>query len=120
MASTTGFVDGFGHHGEMNKHDEDAGQSWGPWHLIVDNLTLEIRRPNGTFRYGVDLEKCLTSAQTLDWIIQVAKKQWATDEIIGQLVKALDAILAPQSNLCSFGEPKVISPERLRDLASSM
>ena len=48
-----------------------------------------------------------TSAQMLDWIMQVAGKQWVTNEILGDLVHALNDIFKPQSNLCSHGWGKV-------------
>ena len=94
----------------------DDARSWGPWRLRTDNYTLEILRADGTFRYGVDLERCRTSAQALDWIYQVAHKQWATDEILVQLVRALDDVLRPQQNLCSMGASAEIESDRLRDL----
>jgi len=39
----------------------------------------------------------------LDWIIQVASKTWATPEIIGDLVLALDGIFGLQASFCSGG-----------------
>lgn len=43
-----------------------------------------------------------SSAETLDWICQVAGKRWA-DDILARLVRALDDVLRPQARLCSFG-----------------
>ena len=42
-----------------------------------------------SYVYKVDLEDCSTSAKMLDWIFQVAKKGWATNEVTGDLVKIL-------------------------------
>lgn len=53
--------------------------------------------------YEVYLDRCTTSAQVLDWIMQIGKKTWATKEIIADLVLKLDEILDIQGNLCSMG-----------------
>jgi len=37
--------------------------------------------------YEVDLEQCLDGAQVLDWILQVAGKQWADDATVAGLVR---------------------------------
>lgn len=65
-------------------------------------LTIDILKGKET-HYQVDLERCDTSAQVLDWIIQVSEKRWATDELVGQVVRLLDRALRPQENLCSQG-----------------
>jgi hypothetical protein len=36
-------------------------------------------------RYWVDLERCRTAAEVLDWIMRVAKKSWADDETLASL-----------------------------------
>jgi hypothetical protein len=74
--------------------------SWGEWHLDTSNLTLVFRHWT---LYYIDLEDCTTSAATLDVIFQIASKTWATPDVIGGLIQALDDILHPQATLCSFG-----------------
>jgi hypothetical protein len=82
------------------------GDAWGPWWYNAHNLTLEC----GTWEcYYVDLERCGSAGQTLDWIFQIAGKNWATAEVIGHLVEALDDLLEPQANLCSFGSNKTMN-----------
>lgn len=72
----------------------------GLWKYQESNLTLNLTvRP----WYEIDLERCNTSAQVLDWIIQIAKKRWATPEIIADLAKILDRCLDIQKNICSTG-----------------
>jgi hypothetical protein len=67
--------------------------------------------------YDIDLEQCTTSAEVLDWIVQVEGKAWATPSDVGYLVTALCDLLNPQANLCSCGEPTTIeSGEHLREL----
>lgn len=66
------------------------------------NNEIEITE-GGRWVYAVELDRCKTSAQALDWIIQVSKKKgWATDAVLGRLVKLMDKELDIQRNLCSF------------------
>lgn len=103
----------------LNLPDEPA--DWGPWRLYPPTLVLvlvgTIHRPDGTTleyeRYEVDLERCLTSAEVLDWICQVAGKGYADDAVLAGLVRALDDILHPQAFLCSFGEARTITEARV-------
>ena len=68
-----------------------------------ENLTLNLIEHPG---YQIDLDRCNSSAQVLDWIVQVSKKNWATDEVVGSLVKELDQALHIQGNLCPCGTDK--------------
>lgn len=79
-------------------------ESWGPWRLSLDDLCFH--HPMG---YYVDLERCLDSADILDWLCQVASKTWADDETVAGLVRAINMTLYPQSCICSFGESKAIT-----------
>lgn len=87
---------------------------WGPWRLDTGSYVLYALRP---YRYEVDLEKCLTSAGVLDCIMQIAGKAWADDELLAGLIRALDDVLNPQSNLCPGGTSKRITRARTRELA---
>lgn len=57
----------------------------------------------GQVLYDIELACCKTSAQALDWIMQVSKKTWADDRILAQLVRVLDYVLDPQARMCSMG-----------------
>ena len=51
--------------------------------------------------YEVDLERMRTSAEVLDWIVQVSHKgAWGTPKVVGDLVRLVDAILGLQQNYC--------------------
>ena len=77
------------------------------WYLHRESLALYLGDPQtGAWVYSVDLERCRTSAEVLDWIFQVSTKTWAPPEVVGELVRALDAALSPQATLCSFGEER--------------
>lgn len=77
---------------------------FGPWRVNrrLRVITLPIR---GIF-YEIDLDRCKTCAQVMDWIFQVAGKTWADPDIIGWLVRALDEVLRPQETMCSNGKER--------------
>ena len=67
------------------------------------NLTLVV---DEVYPYEIDLERMNSSGEVLDMIVQIASKTWATNEMIGELVKKLDNILNIQGNICTFGSNK--------------
>lgn len=100
-------------------------RNWGPWRLDPTSLVLFLPTPcNDTddhsegFKYYVPLENCLTSAQVLDWIAQVAGKTWITPPVIAGLVLAIDDVLQLQANLCSWGAHKTITEADVRRLVA--
>jgi hypothetical protein len=84
------------------------GDKWGKWKFDVERLVLVYRK--GRHNYEVDVERMTNSSHTLDWIFQVAGKSWASPEDVGQLVFAIDDLISPQANLCSFGGDKKFNP----------
>jgi hypothetical protein len=95
-------------------------RGWGPWRLRAEVLSLVAIDPrSGGEHYEVDLERSLTSAETLDWICQVARKGWADDETLAGLVRAIDDVLKPQDTLCSFGKSKEISADQVASLVET-
>lgn len=75
---------------------------WGTWNLDARQLTLT----HATEGYEIDLEEIHSSADILDWIFQVLSKEWGDATTVYDLLSALEAILNPQSNYCSFGQDK--------------
>jgi hypothetical protein len=65
--------------------------------------------------YQIDPEHCCSSAQVLDWIMQIAGKPWATDACLAGLVRALDDILRPQDTLCSWGDDTELTVAQVRE-----
>ena len=84
----------------------------GRWTVHLDNLTIA----HVSEGYWIDLERCRTSAQVLDWLMQVAKKSWADNETLASLVRTLDYALRPQAALCRLGMQYELSLEELRQL----
>jgi len=73
------------------------------WIFNRKDFALDHRNEKGQVDYQVALEQCTTSAQVLDWIMQVLGKTWATDATVAGLVRQLDRLLRPQKTLCSRG-----------------
>lgn len=91
-------------------------QRWGDWHLDAERLTLDYK-PDGVWRYELDLERVWDSASLLDWIFQVNGHsfhlQWPSN-VMQDLMDALDDIFYPQTNLCSHGSNKELPAGFLR------
>ena len=86
---------------------------WGGWR----REGLELVYPAyGTGVYPVALEGLNSSAVMLDLIMQVAKKNWATNTCLAGLVRALNDLLQPQAYLCSCGTNKTLPPEQIRKM----
>ena len=88
-------------------------RQWGPWKLDKQAARLSIGSPTDWPSYWIDLKDCTSSAVVLDVICQIAGKQWATDDVLAGLVRALDDILEPQATLCSCGTDKRIDRRAL-------
>ena len=91
----------------LTEPNPPIGSGWGPWRLNTATLTIELHHQQRD--YGVDLDRCRSAAEVLDWIAQVAQKTWASDAILAGLVRAVDDILHPQAHLCPSGQPGSVS-----------
>ena len=83
---------------------------WGLWSLDAGSYVLNH---NGVAGYWVDLEWCRSSAEVLDWIVQVSRKWWADSHDVAMLVAALDAVLRLQKNVCGLGVDHSVDPKAL-------
>jgi hypothetical protein len=79
-----------------------ARRQWGAWYLDTDTLELVYRDAAGHNRHFLNLERCGSSAAVLDWICQLAGKDWTSPRDIGDLVAAFRDILDPQASMCAF------------------
>jgi hypothetical protein len=93
-------------------------RDWNYWKLRGTVLSYPAY-PNSS-SYGIDLTRFVSSAKVLDIIMQVSGKTWATDKCIAGLVHAIDDILYPQSNLCSAGSDKRMTPEKIKALCQQI
>lgn len=90
----------------------EQGHRWGRWEYSKDTLEVIYHSPDG-WQYGVDLERSNTSAQILDWIIQIAQKAWATPEDIGNLVRAFDELTEYDLQALIYGSQEIDFKKRL-------
>ena len=81
---------------------------WGPWSFKRSNLTLV--HDDG---YEVDVERCTNSAQTLDWIAQIANKKTHTVESVGHFVRAINDLLRLQETVCGSGVDHTIDVKKV-------
>jgi len=86
--------------------------AWGNWKHNAKNRALEFHSPNhgGAVVYWIDLDRMQTAEACLDWIFQLHKKRWMTDQDRGDLLRAIDYIVDPQAHLCCCGNARRIPP----------
>ena len=94
---------------------------WGPWQLTNNGDALTLDPSGRSLAHDwIDLTRCTTAAETLATIIHASRRATeggeTDDAYIAGLVRALDDMLDPMANLCSSGQPKTLSPRRLRRL----
>jgi hypothetical protein len=78
------------------------GDTWGNWQYDAKVMVLTYLPED----YEIDLEQCTTSAKTMDRIFQLCNKTWLSAKDGGDMLQALNDLLDPQANLCSFGQDK--------------
>jgi hypothetical protein len=95
------------------------GKKWGRWTLDAERLALvldaqPVTRGEGANQYvalfGInefDLE-LRASSQFLDRVFQFRTLGYVDAQCLSDLLEALDDIIYPQENLCSFGSDKRI------------
>jgi hypothetical protein len=79
------------------------GQTWGNWTYDKERLVLAYNLSRIGWWYEIDLERCCTSAQVLDWIFQVSIKGPISVQDVHDMIEALRFIVNPQATLCSGG-----------------
>src|SRR5262245_10480235 len=75
-----GGMDGLMPWSERGLSDLKAGQGFGGWKYEPEVLALCLYDDEGNWHWDVDLERCTTSAQVLDGIMQVSGKYFSTPE----------------------------------------
>ena len=80
------------------------GDWWGPWRYNAKTLEIEYYDEEGKYKYGVDLQRCNSCAEVLDWIFQLNDKRWCGYECTGHLVQAIRDLL--NRNFCSGGQDR--------------
>lgn len=87
--------------------------TWGPWRYDPKTLCLTWKDRFSAMEYEVDLERCTTAGDILDWVGQInRKKKWGTPEVLGYLVQALDDLLHLQSNILCLAPGKSFDVRR--------
>ncbi len=69
--------------------DVRDGDRWGRWIYRPGTRALYIQPYGNGGEYEVDLGRCRTPSDVLDWVSHISMKTWATDADVGALVRAL-------------------------------
>jgi hypothetical protein len=93
------------------------GDCWGPWRFQRSDLTLQYDPQDRHWWYEIDLERMTNSAAMLDVIFQISNKRESccSTEDIGHLISALNDLLNPQANICSFGTNATLDATKYLD-----
>jgi len=86
--------------------------------IFIDSLCVQLYQSAKPV-YFIELERCLTSAQVLDWIMQLASKSWISPTLLGLTVFALNFTLRPQAHLCSFGCDHPLAPDSIKAIVAN-
>lgn len=81
----------------------------GTWRLQPGTLELVLKRQDWR---RIDLERCGSCGLVLDWIFHYRDKG-LTDQELADMLRALEQILRPRANLCSFGASKTTDSKAL-------
>ena len=78
---------------------------------------LEREWDNPTRHYWIGLRGCTSSAEVLDIIMHTSRHSWCDhDDTLAGLIRALDDVRNPISNLCSEGRSKTLRTKRLEEI----
>jgi hypothetical protein len=77
---------------------------WGRWILDMQDYSLSLREDESFSYYCIPLSLCNSSAEILDWIVQVQEKTWTFQRDVGDLAEALNDLLDLQRNFCGRAE----------------
>lgn len=93
---------------------------WGPWRLDKEKEIL-WQEHKGQHTDWIDLDRCTSSAEVLDTIIHFSRKFDGDggEVAIAGMVRALDEVIDPMANLCSFGKSTTMKPKRLSEVIAN-
>ncbi len=78
------------------------------------NLSIDILLEGNRRVYSVDLERCQTSAEVLDWLAHLHAKSWVTPRVMHDVLTALNDAFRKfqggpiQGVLCPWGSNKTV------------
>lgn len=93
----------------MPNSEMTPSTSWGSWSFNAGALTLDLKR-EGAPVHSIQLRGITSSACMLDIIFELKRKQLADNEVIGDLVTALQDLFDPHVNLCGGGRDRKFDP----------
>lgn len=91
---------------------------WRPWSLDTEAYTLVRIAQDEIADYPVDLDRCLDSANVLDWLFHIDASARDDQDTLG-LIRAMEDLLEPQQHLCAFGKSTTLTPVEMRHLVDA-
>lgn len=91
-------------------HNGSEGRLAQFWHFDPNSVALVFRSDDGQIYHSIDLRKITSSACMLDAIFDTSGRHWASKEITGDLVQALQELFDPQITLCGAGRDDTLDP----------
>lgn len=84
---------------ERRRREVLAGRvEWGPWRYGPRTNSLICTVPGyQAYEYEVDLARCATPADVLEWLAHLAEKRWGTADVLGAFVLALHEVAGLRS-----------------------
>ncbi|MDQ2712038.1 MAG: hypothetical protein M3Y24_07375 [Acidobacteriota bacterium] len=79
------------------------------WHFDPHSLTL-VFRSGEEVHHLVDLRRITSSTCMLDIIFDISGRPWASKDIIGDLIQALQELFDPKVTLCGAGRDRLLDP----------
>ncbi len=74
------------------------GAKWGDWKLDKGAGCLRLNRGKGKFKPEIPLSDIDEAGKLLSSVFHIRRKAWATNDIIGDLLSALRAIIKAQQS----------------------
>ena len=83
--------------------------TWGSWSFNPGELSLDLMR-DGLPVHSIHLRTITSSACMLDVIFDLKSRSWANNEVVGDLVTALQDLFDPRVTLCGGGRDRTLDP----------
>lgn len=80
-----------------------------------EECTIDMKTDDGGHHYWIDLDRCTTPAQLLNWIFQLHNKSWMTADLMRELLEGFEQACREvfdgdvQGVFCPCGVSKIVN-----------
>lgn len=93
----------------MTSSNIPGGAESSRWVFDANRLALVLDSA-GAPAYSIELRQIISSACMLDIIFGVKRQDWASNDIVGDLITAFQELFDPQVTLCGGGKDRTLDP----------